>query len=99
MYAAETSWARPKIRVTRAGVERAKKFSSHTITRNAPAKPKIGENNSPWNVFSSPLKVMFPQPPAATPAPAMLKMSAWLELDGRPKYQVAKFQTMADSSA
>ena len=39
------------------------------------------------------------QPALATPAPTRLKISAWLELDGTPKYQVTRFHTMAASSA
>src|SRR5207302_8777419 len=35
----------------------------------------------------------------ATPAPTRLKISAWLELDGNPKYHVTRFHTMAATSA
>jgi len=36
---------------------------------------------------------------AATPAPTRLNTRAWLELDGMPKYQVRRFQAIAESSA
>ena len=39
------------------------------------------------------------QPAAATPAPTIEKMSAWLELEGMPKRQVTRSQAMADRSA
>src|SRR5215207_1216094 len=39
------------------------------------------------------------QPALATPAPTRLNMSAWLELDGSPRYHVSRFQTMAATRA
>src|SRR5579859_426278 len=38
-------------------------------------------------------------PALATPAPTRLKIRAWLELDGTPKYHVTRFHTMAATSA
>src|SRR5919202_3334239 len=99
MYAADRSCARPKTRVTVAGKARANRFSSTTMTRNAAAKPSSGENTRPWNVFSSPPTWITFQPAPATPAPTRLKISAWLELDGSPRYQVTRFHTMAAISA
>ena len=37
--------------------------------------------------------------PPASAAPTSPPNSAWLELDGRPKYQVTRFQTIAPASA
>src|SRR3981081_1925247 len=39
------------------------------------------------------------QPALATPAPTRLKISAWLELDWMPKYQVSKSHRMAATRA
>src|ERR1051326_2595770 len=69
------------------------------MTRNAATKPSTGENTRPWKVFSRPLTWIAPQPALATPAPVRLKIKAWLELDGRPKYHVVRFHTIAASSA
>src|SRR5438105_587278 len=99
IHAAERTWARPKTRVTVAGNAWAKKFSSKTMTTNAAVKPRRGENIRPWNVFSSPPNWIALQPALATPAPTMLKISAWLELDGMPKYQVTRFQVIAAINA
>src|SRR5207253_7691043 len=95
IHAADNNCARPKTRVTVAGNERAKKFSSSTMTQNAAAKPSRGEKTRPCKVFSSPPNWTASQPAPATPAPTRLKISAWLELDGKPKYQVSRFHTIA----
>src|SRR5216683_3032669 len=99
IHAADSSCARPKMRVTAAGNAEAKKLSSNTITMNAAEKPRIGENTRPWNVFSRPPNWIELHPAPATPAPTRLKISAWLELDGMPKYQVKRFHRMAETSA
>src|SRR6266516_14354 len=99
MYAAESSCSRPNTRVTVAGYALANRFSSSSMIRNAAVKPSSGENTSPWKVFSSPPIWITFQPAPATPAPTRLKISAWLELDGNPKYQVTRFQTIAATSA
>src|SRR5919199_2302518 len=87
------------MRVTVAGNEAANRFNSSSITTNAPAKPRNGENTRPWNVFSRPPNWMACQPELATPAPTIEKISAWLELDGSPRYQVSRFQMMAATRA
>src|SRR5579859_6132856 len=38
-------------------------------------------------------------PALATPAPTRLKIRAWLELDGTPKYHVTRFHRIAATSA
>src|ERR1035441_6241744 len=54
-----------------------------------------------WPAAGNLLQIMACQLPlaAAKAAPQSPPMSAWLELDGRPKYQVSKFQKIAASSA
>src|SRR5438128_1223262 len=99
IHAADSTWTRPNTRVTVAGSACTNKFNNSTITTNAPAKPRNGENNRPWKAFSSPLNSIELQPALATPAPTRLKISAWLELDGTPKYQVSRFHIMAATSA
>src|ERR687883_1935376 len=95
IQAADKTCARPKMRVTVAGNDLANRFSSASMTMNAPAKPRKGENTRPWKVFSKPPNWIACQPALATPAPTIEKISAWLELDGNPMYQVSRFQMMA----
>src|SRR5919202_1098686 len=83
------------MRVTVAGNEAANRFNSSSITANAPTKPRKGENTRPWKVFSRPPNWIACQPELAAPAPTIEKISAWLELDGSPRYQVSRFQMMA----
>ena len=47
----------------------------------------------------SPVQLTTPKPPvAATEDPMIPPISAWLELDGRPRYHVIRFQVIAPTS-
>ena len=59
-------------------------------------KPRIGESTPGFTTFSQiPFQLMTSSPEAAIAEPATPPISAWLELDGRPRNQVMRFHVIA----
>src|SRR5581483_11809028 len=67
---------------------------------NAPAKPITGEARPGSTTFShNPCHCTPLEPDCASAAPTSPPISACVELDGRPKYHVTRFQRIAPKSA
>src|SRR5919201_1285395 len=74
--------------------------SSALVKMAAARKPTGGEVTSEITTFQNSPQWMPWKPPApAAAAPAKPPTMAWVELLGRPKYQVIRFQVMAPSNA
>jgi hypothetical protein len=67
------------------------------ISTNPRLKATTGDTSIGMTTFSSTVS-QETLTPAARAAPTRPPMSAWEEEDGRPKYQVMRFQVMAPSS-
>ena len=73
---------------------------SPVMRSSAQKKPITGEPIMGRMIFfTTPPHSTPSRPSAAIMAPMRPPKSAWEELDGRPKYQVTKFHTMAPTSA
>ena len=95
----ETSWPRRKTRLTRAGERRATSQTMTVISANATASPANGAISDGFSTFvQSPSHWTTSHPAAITADPMMPPISAWLELDGRPRYHVTRFQVIAPTS-
>ena len=66
--------------------------------RDADAEERGDERRDEHLVLAAPPTGRHPNPAAATAEPMIPPMSAWLELDGRPKSQVTRFHVMAPTS-
>jgi hypothetical protein len=65
----------------------------------APKTPKSGARRDGIATFSiRPRHWTTSNPAAAIADPAIPPINAWLELDGRPRYQVSRFQVIAPTS-
>ena len=96
MPAADTVWAIRKRLLALAGWARRKTHMIASISANATANANNGESTSGINTFS----VTVPQltiDPEARAEPTSPPIRAWEEDEGRPKYQVTRFQAMAPS--
>jgi hypothetical protein len=92
----ETICARRKTRLTRLGARLRMIQMITSISARAMRKPRIGDAIPGFTTLSqTPCHSMTSQPSAAIAAPAMPPMRAWLELDGRPRNQVTRFQVIA----
>jgi hypothetical protein len=69
-----------------------------SITRKASAKPTTGETTIGRTTLSTTV-LQWTRLPDTSAAPTRPPISAWEDDDGRPKYQVIRFQTMAPSRA
>src|SRR5919202_3719062 len=66
------------------------------VTIAAPGNARAGEASDGSSTLAHrPCHCITLKPAAAIAAPATPPIRAWLELDGRPKYQVIKFQVIA----
>ena len=69
------------------------------ISATASTIPANGATSDGISTFSfSPPHLITSRPDAATAEPMMPPISAWLELEGRPRYQVTRFQVIAPTS-
>ena len=68
-----------------------------SITTKARAKPTSGETTIGITTLST-MVAQCTAVPAARAAPTSPPISAWVDDDGSPKYQVVRFQTIAPSS-
>jgi hypothetical protein len=85
--------------LTRLGAPRRISQSTSTIKVAAKAKPRTGASSDGISTLSfRPVQLITSQPEAATAEPATPPISAWLELEGRPRYQVIRFQVIAPTS-
>ncbi len=94
---ADTVCASRKPRVTLPAFRLRKIHRIASITTNASAKPTSGE----ITIGITTLSTMVDQctvVPAASAAPTSPPIRAWDDDDGRPKYQVVRFQMIAPSS-
>ena len=92
----ERSWSRRKMRFTMPGARFRMIQSTRIISAAASSAPITGASNDGMSTLShSPCHWTTPRPSAATAEPTMPPMSAWLELDGSPTYQVMRFQVIA----
>ncbi len=92
----ETSWSRRKTRLTIPGERRRISHVTETINAAAmksPAKGAISEGISTLSV--SPCHLTASTPEAAMVEPSTPPIRAWLELEGRPTYQVTRFHVIA----
>jgi hypothetical protein len=95
----ETSWSRRKTRLTVPGARRRTIHMSATISAAAPAIPKSGAASEGMATFSTrPSHCTTSNPLAAIAEPVMPPISAWLELEGRPRYHVIRFHVIAPTS-
>ena len=69
------------------------------ISAAASTIPRKGATSDGISTLSfSPSHLTTSQPAAAMAEPRMPPISAWLELDGRPRYHVTRFQVIAPTS-
>ena len=95
----ETSWSRRKTRLTVPGERRRITQVIAIISAAAMASPANGAISEGISTLSfSPSQLTTLQPAAAMLEPRMPPISAWLELDGRPRYHVTRFQVIAPTS-
>ncbi len=100
IYAAEISWSRRKRSLIRCGSARRNTLSSRTITRNAPARPMIGEPTRGTTTFVAIASTCTAEAPsAASVAPSSPPISAWLLELGSASRQVIRFQAIPPISA
>src|SRR5664279_3182938 len=112
IQAALNNWPRPNTRLTRGGLQFRSSTISRAMMPNPTTMPQAGERNigpptlgqSPSAEWVSGFQIdhrITDQSLAAEArvAPQSPPISAWLELDGRPNHQVARFQTIAASNA
>src|SRR5215204_768958 len=94
--APEKSWSRRKMRFTMPGARFRMIQRTLIISAAARNAPSTGASKDGISTLSfSPSHWTTPRPSAATADPTMPPMSAWLELDGSPMYQVMRFQVIA----
>ena len=92
----ETSWSRRKTRLTVPGERRWITQVIAIISAAAMKSPANGAISEGISTLSfSPSQLTTLQPAAATLEPRTPPISAWLELDGRPRYHVTRFQVIA----
>ena len=97
MAEAETVWASRNPRVTRPALRWRKIHRIAIITAKASAKPTSGETSIGITTLSMTVD-QCTVVPAASAAPTSPPISAWVDDDGSPKYQVIRFQMIAPSS-
>ena len=77
----------------------ARSRAAHTMSAAAPTMPRSGATSEGMSdVLDEPVPLDHVEPAAAIAEPTMPPMSAWLELEGRPRYQVIRFQVIAPTS-
>src|SRR5581483_3139191 len=92
----DTSCSRRNTQLTRAGERRRITHRTTTTTANPSATPRKGATSEGSSTFTrSPCHCTTSQPEWATADPIMPPTSAWLELEGRPRYQVTRFHVIA----
>ena len=92
----ETSCPRRKSRLTFAGDRRLISQTMPVIRANATAMPANGAIRDGFSTFCQrPAHCTTSQPWAMIAEPMIPPISAWLELDGKPRYQVTRFQVIA----
>jgi hypothetical protein len=92
----DTICARRNTRFTRLGDRFRITHTIRSISVNAMRKPTVGDSSPGLTTLShTPCHSMTSQPAAAIAAPAIPPMSAWLELDGKPRNHVTRFQVIA----
>ena len=92
----DTICPRRKKRFTRLGDRRLMTQMMAIISAKATAKPTIGDRIPGMTTLSQmPFQLMTSSPDAAIADPATPPISAWLELDGRPRNQVMRFHVIA----
>ena len=95
----ETSWPRRKTRLIFAGDRRLITQTITVISANATAMPANGAISDGFSTFCQmPDHCTTDQPCAMIADPMMPPISAWLELDGNPRYHVTRFQVIAPTS-
>src|SRR3546814_7283824 len=82
---------------TRRCDERKNSQLTTSIRIEPSTKPSSGEITMNATIFSRPPQIGAWMPPLQMPAPTRPPIKACDELDGRPKYQVMRFQAMAPS--
>ena len=95
----ETSCSRRKTRLILLGERRRMSqviASISAAARKSPANGAISEGIS--TLSFSPPHLTTSKPAAAIAEPSTPPISAWLELDGRPRYHVTRFQVIAPTS-
>src|SRR6266545_1252310 len=95
MAVAETAWARRNRRLSTPGWPWRKAHKTASIIRYPSRNPTSGETTIGIATFSPKPAQWTLLPAASRVAPTRPPSSAWVEEDGRPKYQVIRFQAMA----
>ena len=97
--AEETSWSRRKYRLTtwRGMVKKA--LIREVMSRKARTNPMMGAATMNASVLSSPPQISEFRPALSTATPTRPPIRACDELDGRPRYQVIRSQTVAPIKA
>src|SRR5687768_17020773 len=97
--APETSWNRRNTRLTLPGERRRISHVIPIINPAPSASPANGAISDGISTFSrSPSHWTTSNPAAATAEPRTPPISAWLELEGSPRYHVTRFQVIAPTS-
>ncbi len=92
----EMSWPRRKTRLTVAGDRRLMNHTSSVIRANAIRSAANGAIREGFSTFSqTPAHSTTPRPSAMIAEPITPPISAWLELDGSPRYHVIRFHVIA----
>jgi hypothetical protein len=92
----DTSCSRLKTRLTVPGCCLRITQRSTSMIRAAPRIPRKGAASEGMSTFCTrPSPLTTPQPEAATADPIIPPIRAWLELEGSPRYHVARFQAIA----
>src|SRR6476660_1336056 len=100
MNAADTTCKRRNVPPTRLGDALAKRKNNALIRSAAIKKPTTGDMISGnRTLLRIPSHCTLLKLNAAMPEPTTPPISAWLEDDGMPKYQVKRFQIIAPTSA
>src|SRR5882757_1232298 len=96
---AETNCRMRNARSTAKGVERTDSHDTIATSTSASKNPTSGDSTMASNVLDKPLHTAAESPALAMPAPTSPPISACELLDGIPKPQVTRFQTMAPIKA
>ena len=95
----ETSCSRRKTRLILPGERRRISQVIESISAAARKSPANGAISDGISTFSfRPPHLTTSKPEAAMPEPSTPPIRAWLELDGRPRYQVTRFQVIAPTN-
>ena len=96
---AETNCRMRNARSTAKGVERTDSHDTIATSTSASRNPTSGDSTMASSVLDNPLHTAAESPALAIPAPTSPPISACELLEGIPKPQVIRFQTMAPMRA